>query len=709
MRKFGRFLSMVLVAAMLAGAFTTFAAAEYRLHSWELAEGESLTIRNAEGVLAVSTSLEDESYVTGSFQMTAPDTGASSSPQASVHAADSEPQMRPCTQRTVPVSLLTVPSGSENTQRRSNLRNTQASEYTVGSKFRLTSNPETLQLNMECLYIGNHCTVWGAVAGQEKMEPISADNAKLVADAFDGQFDQIISLFASDQRHTDGKPYWCDVDGDGKVAIMCYDLDASYGTTYNSYTAGYFYAGDLAQRGSNGSVIEDVGYGGEVINGIDCLHLDTFPLMGNSTQGLYSDVATSYSTLTHEFQHMLNCSAGLWDYYKDRVSNPYIPAYLNEAFSMAAEHLIWGAESTAARVTYMTNGSYEDGTSLTYWGGRHEDGLSQYSLGYLLGQYLRTRYAQKTDTDGSGVYKEILKYRNFEDFYNANNEFGLTNGLMDEIASNDILDAGNAIELISDFWTTLQLVEPGGIYGFNGEDWISSGSAPLLPQNEPTTGTQYIWNGSAKYYALDPEQEYTIASAENVRFIIFTAVDTCGDNLKWYIFNDILYIEGSGKMTSAPWKGQDFSGVELPAGLTALYDDAFSGYELDYVSFGGTKAAWDKLTSHLDSSNSAITNAPTKYFDSDFVRAYEYTAESKDVWLRLITNSPDVAFAAARFAENGRFLGCEYLKPGSTDQSTGENEYGGSVYFNVNGAKEFRVMAFDASRPVESARTFELP
>ncbi len=711
MRKFGRFLSVVLVAAMLAGAFTTFAAAEYRLHSWELKGDDVLTIRNAEGVLAVSTSLEDESYVTGSFQMTAPDTGASSSPQTSVHAADSEPQMRPCTQRTVPVSLLTVPSGSENTQRRSNLRNTQASEYTVGSKFRLTSNPETLQLNMECLYIGNHCTVWGAVAGQEEMTPISADNAKLVADAFDRQFDRIISLFASDQRHTDGKPYWCDVDGDDKVAIMCYDLDASYGTTFNSYTAGYFYAGDLAQRGSNGNVIEDVGYGGEVINGIDCLHLDTFPLMGNSTQGLYSDVAASYSTLTHEFQHMLNYSAGIWDFANRRVSDPSIPAYLNEAFSMAAEHLIWGAGSTAARVTYMTNGSYEDGTSLTYWGGRHEDGLSQYSLGYLLGQYLRTRYAQKTRADGSGVYKEILKYRNFEDFYNANNEFGLTNGLMDEIASNDILDAGNAIELISDFWTTLQLVEPGGIYGFNGEDWIRSESAPLLPQNTPKTGTEYIRNGSAKYYALDPTQEYTIESAGNVRFITFTAVDhTCGKNLTWYISDGILYIEGSGEMTSAPWKGQDFIGVELPAGLTALYDDAFSGYELDYVSFGGTKAAWDELTSHyLGSGNSAITNAPTKYFDSDFVRIYEYKAESKDVSLKLITASPNVAFAAARFAENGQFLGYAYLTPGSTDQSTGENEYGGSVHFGVNGAKKVRVMAFNANIPVDSARTFELP
>ena len=712
MKRFAKILSIALSAVLLLGALSMSAGAKvYTLNTPSLGDDGALTIRNAEGVLAVSTSLEDKSYVTGSFHMTAPDTGASSSPQASVHAADSEPQMRPCTQHTVPASLLTVPSDGESIRRRSSLRNTQASNYEVGNEFHLTSIPETLQLDMVCLYIGEHCTVWGAKPGQEKMVPISADNAKLVSDAFDSQFDRVISLFASDQRHEDGKPYWCDVDGDGKVAIMCYDLDASYGKTYKSYTAGYFYGGDLAQQGSSGNVIENVGYLGKVINGIDCLHLDTFPLMGRSKQSLYSNVEDSYSTLTHEFQHMLNYSSGIWDLANRRVSDANMSTYLNEAFSMAAEHLIWTPESTAARVTYMTNGSYEDGTSLTYWGSQDEDGLSQYSLGYLLGQYLRTRYAQKTNTDGSGVYKEILKYRKFEDFYSPNNEFGLTNGLMDEIASEDILDAGNAIDLISDFWTTLQLVEPGGTYSFDGEDWISTESAPLLPQNTPTTGTQYIYNGSAKYYVLDPEQEYTITSAENVRFITFTAVDhSCGEDLNWYISDDILHIEGTGAMTSAPWQEHslNFIGVELPEGLTALWDGAFSGYELDYVSFGGTKAAWDQLMSHLGSGNSAIANAPTKYFDSDFVRAYQYNANSKDVSLRLITDSQSVAFAAARFAANGRFLGYAYLAPNLKTNNDGE--YGGSVHFNINGAKEFRVMAFTGNGcPNDSARTFQLP
>lgn len=210
---------------------------------------------------------------------------------------------------------------------------------------------------------------------------------------------------------------------------------------------------------------------------------------------------------------------------------------------------------------------------------------------------------------------------------------------------------------------------------------------------------------------LDPEQEYTITSAENVRFITFTAVDhSCGEDLNWYISDDILHIEGTGAMTSAPWQEHslNFIGVELPEGLTALWDGAFSGYELDYVSFGGTKAAWDQLMSHLGSGNSAIANAPTKYFDSDFVRAYQYNANSKDVSLRLITDSQSVAFAAARFAANGRFLGYAYLAPNLKTNNDGE--YGGSVHFSINGAKEFRVMAFTGNGcPNDSARTFQLP
>ena len=77
---------------------------------------------------------------------------------------------------------------------------------------------------------------------------------------------------------------------------------------------------------------------------------------------------------------------------------------------------------------------------------------------------------------------------------------------------------------------------------------------------------------------------------------------------------------------------------------------------------------------------------------------------------RCITKNEAVGFAAAKFDENGRFLDYEYIAPAASDNTTGEGEYGGSVHFNINGAKEFRVMAFTENGcPNDSARTFQLP
>ena len=380
---------------------------------------------------------------------------------------------------------------------------------------------------------------------------------------------------------------------------------------------------------------------------------------------------------------------------------------------MAAEHLVYANDPTndnaKERVDWFNSTSYVPGRSLTYWSGS----LDNYANAFLFGQYIRTRWARKggCKNDGSSFYQLVYdSCVNTTGFGGEVTKYYTGNAL--SVIADLLCEPGEDFysynALILDFWAAVCLNQSSGIHGFNGEKWADS-------IKMRTTGLRWIdgkasddkiYSSGAKLYTLDPNETYTITAAQNVRLIAMRR-NACGDDLTWHISDGILYIEGSGEMTSAPWKGQDFIGVELPAGLTALYDDAFSGYELDYVSFGGTLSEWEAIWT--GGGNSAITNAPTKYFDSDFVRAYGYDADSKDVSLRLITNSPNVAFAAARFAENGRFLGYEYLKPGSTDKSTGENEYGGSVHFNVNGAKEFRVMAFDANGPVESARTFKLP
>ena len=53
---------------------------------------------------------------------------------------------------------------------------------------------------------------------------------------------------------------------------------------------------------------------------------------------------------------------------------------------------------------------------------------------------------------------------------------------------------------------------------------------------------------------------------------------TCGENLTWELTDEgVLKITGTGEMTSAPWSGsaQRITAIELPDGLTSIYERAF--------------------------------------------------------------------------------------------------------------------------------------
>ena len=719
MRKFGRFLSMVLVAAMLAGAFTTFAAAKAynELTPWfydELNAGDTYLLQNAELLLAVNPDTATEGMISapveGSFTIEGPASDAALQNRLPADAEPDtlEPQIREVRPEAPQEVGLIDRDTADSTRFSRNAAAFHKKDDTLTLYCKYDQEPE-----MKCLYVGTHCTVWGSISDKEEIR-LNETQAENIGDEFDRQFEAVTNIFGN---------YFYDADGDSKVAIMCYDINNEYAQDVNPnpYTAGLFDMNDMITHGKDNEgndapvigdlIFEDSDY---PYNGIDCIRIDTYPLMGGRGS-LMSRIDKCYSTLLHEFQHMLNFSSSLRHcVQRDTNKLYYMDTFLDEAFSMAAEHLVYANDPTKdnakERVDWFNSTSYVPGRSLTYWSGS----LDNYANAFLFGQYIRTRWARKggCQNDGSSFYQLVYdSCVNTTGFGGEVTKYYTGNAL--SVIADLLCEPGEDFysynALMLDFWAAVCLNQSSGIHGFNGEKWADS-------IKMRTTGLRWIggkasddkiYSSGAKLYTLDPNETYTITAAPNVRLIAMRR-NACGENLTWYISDDnILHIEGNGEMASAPWKGQDFSGVELPAGLTALCNDAFSGYELEVVFFGGTKAAWDELTSHLDSSNSAITNAPTKYFDSDFVRAYEYTAESKDVWLRLITNSPNVAFAAARFAANGRFLGYAYLAPNLKTNKDGE--YGGSVHFNANGAKEFRVMAFNANGPVDSARTFELP
>lgn len=331
---------------------------------------------------------------------------------------------------------------------------------------------------MQCLYVGTHCTVWGSVTDNSKIR-IGTSQAAQIGQQFDNKFSTELTAFGN---------YWYDADGDGKIAIMCYDLESDYGSfAGGGYKAGYFSHLDLID--TNG-YIKSFDFGSSnYLNGIDCIHIDTYPGMGANL----NDINNCYSTLFHEFQHMINFS------YRVKGSS-YIESsmetYLNEAFSMAAEHMILGSSATSSRIDYFNSSSYIKGSALTYWGST----LSNYANSYLFGQYIRTRYAQ-IGKDGNTIYRTVMERRS-----NSNSD---TLGIIA-----DLLNTSKK-QLILDFWTAVALKKGrGSKYGFNGESWASAIYTSYSSLAKDTSG---IYNGGVKFYRLS--SPFTPKKERNITFV----------------------------------------------------------------------------------------------------------------------------------------------------------------------------------------------
>ena len=720
MKRFAKILSIALSAVLLLGALSVSAGARAydELTPWffsELGEGETYTIQNTEKLLVVNDWIWSENR-TGSFTI---QTDASA-PQNAQYAQDEltadEPQWSEL-QPDLPV-MIGRDDGSAAQNGDANYSQSTV-PHKVGDEFKLkgaiNGGVRERDLDMVCLYVGEHCTVWGTTSDEEAVRLGSAQAAQ-IGGYFDEKFPTMEATFGGD---------FVDADGDGKVAIMCYDIDENYepGKTFSgSYTAGFFDMKDMIGRDSeNRPSIGGVIFGESSAypyNGIDCIRIDTYPVMGGTPDTLMTGVENCYSTLFHEFQHMLNFSSSLHHCEQRKTDNLYyMDTFLNEAFSMAAEHLICGSDSTASRIRRFNGSDYKPGSPLTTWTGS----LNNYANSYLFGQYLRTRYMQSglaNKADGSDFYRTVYDWcvdptdLDGNPIYDENGKQVRYDGNAMDVAA-DLLQT-NAISLTIDFWTAVCLNQSNGVFGFAGEGWANA----IEMQTSGIwfgTSNDGIANSGAKLYTLDPNETYTITAATNCTLVAMTrAHGDCGESVTWSLSPDgVLHIEGTGAMTSAPWRtlpaGTRITSIHLPANLTSVPENAFAGLgTLDYVAFAGTVPDWQAIK--FGGGNDAVQNAACKYFDGDFVRMYWYDAKNDFASLHLITKDEAVGFAAAKFDENGRFLDYEYVAPAASDNTTDEGEYGGSVHFSINGAKEFRVMAFTENGcPNDSARTFQLP
>jgi len=274
---------------------------------------------------------------------------------------------------------------------------------------------------------GAHSKIWAGNTSE-----INTSRAQQMAD----EFDAVIYPAITGNFYTPS-----DVNNDGKVAILVYDIQDNFETT-GSYTGGYFWAGDLY------SIYEGS-------NEMEIFYIDTYPTM-HYPKSDPVDVSKAYSTLAHEFQHMVNFNRNVLVEGTDSMS-----LWMDEGLSMAAEHLIYGPQSVSSRISYYNSSpGIRDGHSLLYWDSEGET-LANYSLSYLFMQYVRTQMGQ-----GNAIYGEIITD-------NANDYRAIQNVL------NNYKGGKSFGDFMTDWRIAMVLKENTGDYGFEGEAAFNSITTPL--------------------------------------------------------------------------------------------------------------------------------------------------------------------------------------------------------------------------------------
>lgn len=303
------------------------------------------------------------------------------------------------------------------------------------------------QTTAKLLYDGTKAQVWVAD------DRVTAEKAAQIGKEFDSKIGPLIeSQFSTPS----------DVDKNGKINILVFDIKDDYETT-KSYVGGYFHPRDLLMMsGSNLS---------------ETFYMDTFPSMGKNGE---MDVTKIYTTLAHEYQHMVNFNRNILVERGDFIDGK-MDTWLNEAFSMAAEQM-YSKEVLSKRIEYFNKSqTIANGRSVIQWS-NNDDVLSNYALSYLFGQYLRTQAG-----NGENVFKEILE------------DQGTTIETLQNAIHKHVSPTMSAGEFLTNFRVALLKKEASREYGFNGE----SGFNTVQPLKVSTLPKALAPGGSVVFDAQD--------------------------------------------------------------------------------------------------------------------------------------------------------------------------------------------------------------
>jgi len=354
---------------------------------------------------------------------------------------------------------------------------------------------------------------------------ITQDDVNLIATEFD-------SIYTKDRLYF-GNERPTGVDGDSLITILLLDIDDSYANDYagEGYIAGYFW--------SVNEFTEAYVSPNYHSNERKMFYIDTFPLI---EKGSYDDVVNytptadhtdyyiaegsnnSYSTLAHEFQHMIH-----WYYDSSEES------WVDEGCATYAEYINGYGHPTSDITQFGLN--YDQ--PLTYWAQEIYD----YGKSYLFILYLSDHYGgnltikelvSETDIGTTGINHALSTRGYSETFTKIFNDWTIAN-VLDDTTIGD------------------------GLYGYLDLDFTV-----------PVVNT----------FSVYPTSALSTVNYMAVEYINFTGGDGSTLNLSFYGANDGDFNVSVAKMTASS-NAVEFmpldsiqNGELLVSGFGSTYDDA---------------------------------------------------------------------------------------------------------------------------------------
>ena len=308
----------------------------------------------------------------------------------------------------------------------------------------------------ELLAKGEYCDVY-----VERGNNVTQNTAKAVAAEFDEKiFNQITTAFGPHR----------DVDGNGKLTLLLLDIVDGYVAPNGAYVQGYFDSTHMLDYSNS--------------NKCDMIFLDVDPVVPGSSE--------SYTTLAHEFQHLINYSR---TFMEDGTSQDL---WINEGLSSGAEY-VYSREINQVRVNHFNNdpyGSIVYGNNFFVWNGYWESHypstvLDNYATVSLFFQWLRIHAS-----NGTAIYKEILDSTNRD--YQA----------VTAAAGNRIGSVYSTWGCLLETWYLANFrCQASGVYGYEGfittspvyfnntddQEWSLSPGEGIISALSATNGTVATW------------------------------------------------------------------------------------------------------------------------------------------------------------------------------------------------------------------------